>query len=432
MKNKKIPPLNCIIISALMIVAGIGFSPQISAKPAGLTQPDTLNYHQYKGSIVDNLSRKPLIFATIALNGTNIATISNSEGQFLLKVPKNLTNAQITITHLGYQSKQINLSDLKKDKNEISLILSPVKLNEVTVFPTDPEILMRDVMNRRNLNYYKDPMLMTAFYRETIKKRRTYVSLSEAVVEILKQPVIAPKMDFAHLYKARKNTDYNKLDTVAFKLQGGPITNLMLDIMKNPDLIFTEDMFGNYNFSIDEVTKIGNHYMYVVGFKQKPHIKLPLYYGSLYIDTENLALTSAVFNLNVENKEAASELFIRKKPGGSKVYPLSASYHVNYREINGKWYYGYSRGDLTFKIIWKKRLFNKVYDSSIEMLVTDWEKISDNPIRQSERIKPTIIMADEVSGFADHDFWGEYNVIEPEKPIESAIKKIQKSLERKK
>jgi hypothetical protein len=66
------------------------------------------------------------------------------------------------------------------------------------------------------------------------------------------------------------------------------------------------------------------------------------------------------------------------------------------------------------------------------MLVTDWEKISDNPITQSERIKPTIIMADEVSGFADRDFWGEYNVIEPEKSIESAIKKIQKNLERKK
>jgi hypothetical protein len=432
MKNKKIHPVYYIIISILMILAGISLPRDITAAPARLIQPDSLTYTQYKGSIVDIPSKKPLIFATIALNGTNIATVSNSEGQFLLKVPKNLRDAQITVTYLGYQSRQLHLSDLNKENNEIGLNLYPVKLTEVTVFPTNPEILMRDVMNRRNLNYYKDPMLMTAFYRETIKKRRTYVSLSEAVVEILKQPVTASKMDFAHLYKARKSTDYHKLDTVAFKLQGGPLTNLMLDIMKNPDMIFTEDMFGNYNFSIDDVTKIGNHYMYVVGFKQKPHIKLPLYYGSLYIDTENLALTSAVFNLNVENREAASEMFIKKKPAGSKVYPLAASYHVNYREINGQWYYGYSRGDLTFKIVWKKRLFNRVYDSSIEMLVTDWEKISDNPIRQSEKIKPTIIMSDEVFGFSDPDFWGVYNVIEPEKPIESAIKKIQKSLERKK
>ena len=39
-------------------------------------------------------------------------------------------------------------------------------------------------------------------------------------------------------------------------------------------------------------------------------------------------------------------------------------------------------------------------------------------------------MSDEASGFSDPEFWGEYNVIEPEKPIESAIKKIQKQLEK--
>ncbi len=432
MKDQKINPVKYIINFILMILAGICCTNFISAAPSNFNQPDSLTYLQYKGSVIDNSSKKPLAFVTMAVNGTNIATISNSEGQFILKVPKNLTDAKVTVTLLGYQRRQLNLSGFNKENNVVGLNNLPVTLSEVTVYPKNPEWLMRDVMNRRSLNYYADPMFMTAFYRETIKKRRTYVSLSEAVVEILKQPVTSPKIDFAHLYKARKNTDYNKIDTVAFKLQGGPINNLMLDIMKNPDLIFSEDMFGNYTFSFDDVAKIGDHYMYVLGFKQKPHIKLPLYYGVLYIDTETLAVTRATFNLNVEDRNAASEMFIKKKPSGSKVYPLSASYQINYREVNGKWYYGYSRGDITFKIVWKKRLFNKVYDSSIEMLVTDWEKIADNPIRQSERIKPSIIMADQVTGFADPDFWGAYNVIEPEKPIESAIKKIQKNLERKK
>jgi hypothetical protein len=36
-----------------------------------------------------------------------------------------------------------------------------------------------------------------------------------------------------------------------------------------------------------------------------------------------------------------------------------------------------------------------------------------------------------VSGFADPNFWGEFNLIEPEKPIETAIRKIQKQLEKK-
>jgi hypothetical protein len=66
------------------------------------------------------------------------------------------------------------------------------------------------------------------------------------------------------------------------------------------------------------------------------------------------------------------------------------------------------------------------------MAVTDWEKTSDKPVKPAERIKTTVVMSDEISGFADHEFWGEYNVIEPEKPIETAIKKIQKKLEKSK
>ena len=38
------------------------------------------------------------------------------------------------------------------------------------------------------------------------------------------------------------------------------------------------------------------------------------------------------------------------------------------------------------------------------------------------------VITDEAKGFGDDDFWGAYNVIEPEKTIEVAIKKIQKSI----
>jgi len=47
-------------------------------------------------------------------------------------------------------------------------------------------------------------------------------------------------------------------------------------------------------------------------------------------------------------------------------------------------------------------------------------------------MKSTIILNDEALGFADPDFWGEYNIIEPEKSIESAIKKIQRQLRKSK
>ncbi len=393
-------------------------------------QPDTLTYVQYKGSVIDQETRSPLAFASLTLDGTNIATVTNTEGEFALKVPKNLTNGKVSISFLGYKDKSMSLSLFKQEKTRIEMELLIVALNEVRVFPKDPELLIRAVMNKRGENYFNEPVSMTAFYRETIKKRRTYVSLSEAVVEVFKQSYVSNKTDIAQLYKARKSTDYTKLDTLTFKLQGGPYSTLYMDIMKNPDMVFTDDMIGCYEFNLENITKINDRLIYILSFKQRPHVDQPLYFGKLYIDTESLAITSATFNLNVSNKEMAGDMYIKKKPVGAKVYPTSASYRVDYREKDGRWYYSYSRGQITFKIEWFKRLFNTIYESTIEMAVTDWEKTKDKPSKNSERMKPNIVLTDEISGFADRSFWGEYNVIEPEKPIESAIRKIQKRLER--
>ena len=83
------------------------------------------------------------------------------------------------------------------------------------------------------------------------------------------------------------------------------------------------------------------------------------------------------------------------------------------------------------KIDYDKRLFNSVYNIVMEMAITDWEYDTlDNTVKFRDRLKQSVIMSDEASGFSDPEFWGEYNVIEPEKPIESAIKKIQKQLEK--
>ena len=67
------------------------------------------------------------------------------------------------------------------------------------------------------------------------------------------------------------------------------------------------------------------------------------------------------------------------------------------------------------------------------MAVTDWEiNTTDKRIRIKNRLRPTVIINDAISGFSDPDFWGEYNLIEPDKSIESAIEKIKKSIKKQK
>lgn len=392
---------------------------------------DTIGFNEYRGSVIDSKTKKPLEFATLLVNGTNISTITNTQGNFLLKVPDNYAYRRVTVSFLGYTSKVISLSDFDKNNTVIRLETYIEELSEVKINVKDATSLVQEMLKRKGDNYYNDDLKMTSFYRETIKKRRTYVSLSEAVVEIYKQPYTSDRNDILKIYKARKSTDYNKLDTVAFKLRGGPFNTLYIDIMKNTAMLFDEDMVDIYDFTFDNSTKIDNRLIYVVNFKQKKYINDPLFYGKLYIDAQTLALTNAKFDLNLENKQKASRFFIIKKPKDADVLPTEATYQVEYREKEGKWYYGYSRVELGFKINWAKKWFNTIYYTTIEMAVTDWEKIDNTQIpKPKDRLRPSVIMSDNTSGFKDPEFWGAYNVIEPDKPIESAIEKIQRQLKR--
>ena len=395
-------------------------------------QETQISFNQYEGEVVDADSGKKLVFATISVEGTNISTITNTEGDFLLKIPKDITAAMVHFSFLGYTTKSVALKELRPKGNRIALNLSAVQLSEVNInAPKDARALVKQVLQRKGENYFDESTIMTAFYRESIKKRRRNVSLAEAVVNIYKTPYKANRKDAMELYKARKSTDYSKLDTIALKLQGGPFNTLYADMVKYPEFVLLETNLDDYDFKFVRSTRINEKLIFVINFKQKEAIPEPLYQGELFIDVADKTLTSAIYALNITDKDLAARYFVRKKPAKVKVWPTNVAYRVDYRNKNGKWYYGYSNVLLEFKVNWKDKLFNSIYSMTAEMAITDWEKNSTEELpKNRERIKSSIILADEAIGFSDPDFWGEYNIIEPEKSIESAIKKIQRQLRR--
>lgn len=420
----ELPLRNSISLAIAIILAML--APTVWAQ-------DQNSFIEIKGSVYDTSNNDPLVFADIIVVDTNIATITNTEGEFLLKIPNAFKNASVTIQFLGYADITVTVSELQKTSS-IGLKPSFTQLDEIKISrPKNAESLVRLMLEKSGVNYINDNVTMTAFYRETIKKRRTNASLSEAVIEVQKQAYTNRKRDAVNIVKVRKSTNYSKLDTIALKLQGGPFSNLYADIIKYPEYIFTEDNLSQYIFTFDTSTYINDQLVYVVNFRQKPELKVPLYYGKLFIDSDSFALTSAIYSLNVENRILASELFIRKKPNKVHVYPTEANYRVNYRSSNGKWYFSYSNILLSFKVNWKGRLFNSYYTLNSEMAITNW-KVSQEKFTKPEDknliLKPTSILIDEASGFSDPEFWGQYNIIEPEKSIESAIKKINKQLEK--
>ena len=385
-------------------------------------------YQSFKGRVINSATEDPIQSAHINVKGTTISTISNVDGEFSLKLPTDMKDALISISALGYQTKELQLDYFKRDNVVIAMQESVQELAEVNIYNKgDATALVRKMMYNRDENYVNEDALMTGFYRETIKKGNRNISLSEAVTELHKQPYLSNKDDDIAILKARKSTDYKRLDTVALKLRGGPFNTLYIDVMKYPQFLFDIDKLELYRFKYAEPTKIGDRTLYVVDFKQLER-EGPWYYGKLFIDSKSYTLVKAVYSLNTENRKVASRMFTSKKPNGVKVYPDNVQYQVDYRENKGKWFYGYGRADLEFVVNWKHKIFNSRYKVHSEMAITEWEVTNIMVPDNKNFIKPAIVMVDDIDGFADIDFWGSNNIIEPDKSIQNAIEKIQKKI----
>ena len=392
-----------------------------------INNTDSSSFKYFKGTILDSKTNNELTFATITVSGSNISTISNSEGKFLIKIPIFRQDASLIISFLGYKDRVISIKDLKQEKNLLYLEPVNVLLKEVVVNVMDANKIFSNVLHNRSKNYGDSAIQIIGFYRESIKKRRTYVSVLESIVDIQKMPFSSVVQDQVKILKGRKNADYAKLDTVNFKLEGGLFSALYIDLIKDPSNIFSENVFEMYNFSFEDITQINDRQVFIISFKQKSSIEDPdpLYSGKLFIDAKSLAIISANFQLNVENRSKAGLIFTRKKPKGVVIYPTEVSYQVDYRQQNNKWIFSYSRGEITFKLNWDKWIFNTTYSTTFELVNTNWENQDSKLQLNNQKLSPYVIMSDKIPNAVDLDFWGEYNIIEPEKSIESAIKKIK-------
>jgi hypothetical protein len=154
--------------------------PTYSAKDPG--------YITITGVVKDIKSKKTLEYVSISVPGTGIGTISNADGGFTIKVRDSLNVKTIEVSHIGYFNQRVPLSDQDMSNITIFLTRNENKLKEVVVESTDPLQLVEKAIDKIGDNNSLMTNLLTGFYRETIQKRRSYINISEAVIDIYKTP----------------------------------------------------------------------------------------------------------------------------------------------------------------------------------------------------------------------------------------------------
>lgn len=415
-------------ISILLFFQGQGFARELN-KISG--KQDSLSYITLSGKVVDQITKSPVVFASVYKTGSSVGTVTNSDGEFILKIAGKSTDGSITISYLGFKSKVVPISNLLKEENTIILEQYAVAINEVVIRSIDPLELLKTALSKIRDNYVHVPEMQTGFYRETIKQNKSYVSISEAVLDIYNAGY-KDGFDFdrVKIYKGRKSKDVKKMDTVLVKFQGGPRTAMYLDVVKNPGFILDPEYFDKYFYKLTGVVSIDSRDNYVIEFDQKLLTDYPLYSGKIYIDKETNAITSIDFKISEMGLPFAASDLVKKKPATMKMDVLSGNYLVKYRMIDNKWVLNYVRSEVVFKSKWEKKLFKSTITTMFEMAITDRDQQNIEKYPGKETVKYSDVLADQVSAFEDVNFWGEYNTIKPDESIQIAIDKLNKKLKR--
>ena len=399
------------------------------ASIANVFAQDNENYFTISGVVKDKSNKKTLGYVNISVPGTNLSSITNEEGAFVFKIKNSVQAKEIEFSRIGYFSTAIPLNG--QDLLDQTFYLNPneKQLKEVFVDSwKNPVDLVRAALKQVSYNYSNKPNLFTGFYRETVQKRRKFINISEAVINIYKTSYKDNDVanDRVQIFKGRSLITTKVSDTLAVKIQGGPNLSFYNDIVKNPDLIFDEESLVNFNFKMEDSKFLDNRQQYVLSFSPAVILPYPLYYGTLYIDKETLAFTRAEFYLDMKDRMKATDMILRKKPAGLRFKPDEVFFIVSYKQREGKSYLNYIRNEVKFNCDWQRRLFATNYTVMSEMVVTESKEDVVSNIPRKDSFNQRESLSDKVMNFYDDNFWGAYNIIEPTESLESAVNKLKK------
>jgi hypothetical protein len=122
-----------------------------------------LHAQNLQGKVIDEVSGLGIPFASVAVLGTSNVTITNENGDFVLKLP--LFPAKIRCSHVSYLLSEISLNNNPAAVLEFKLKPASISLNEVTVDPYKGLRIIKAALELaqkfENQNFYAN-----AFYRQ--------------------------------------------------------------------------------------------------------------------------------------------------------------------------------------------------------------------------------------------------------------------------
>ena len=380
-----------------------------------------VKYFFLSGKIVDNKKGDPIKYASISLLNKPIGTITNIDGNFILKIHPDFIRDTIVISCMGYVQLLI---PAYKILDEDVIVMNPfsIRIKEVKFVATTPAKLLENIRKNLAVNYSDDSKLMTAFYRETIKQDDEYINVSEAVIEILKAPYNnSNRSDLVRIIKGRRSSEVNQFQWLNFKLQGGPFTITRLDIVKTVETFFDQNYQNLYDYNISKVIWYNENPVYVLEFKPIGNFNENGFVGEMYVHRETFAIVHVSFHYTKTGLKNAENEMIKKKPKGVKAKPTYTNYEANYQQYQGKWHLANVKASVKFKVRSRNDKLNSEYHSVSDLLITDIQDTELKKFDRDESFTQRDIFVEMINNY-DPGFWENFNIIKPDEDLQNAYK----------
>lgn len=398
--------------------------------PAVLT--DSLSRQKSKsitGLIIDEMTKEPLPFATIGLKNKRKGTVTNYTGEFGLNIPSDFYSDTLSVSFLGYIRRDIPVKQAYGNYFTISMKREFISIPEILIRTQIPQEILIKARQAISRNYGNTPASMTGFYREGVLKKSELQTYSEAVLQIYKSSYSATLQgDQIKVYKSRKIENINRSDTLAIRLKAGLSTCLDLDGVKNIfDFISSADM-ADYSYRITDIVTFDEDAAYAIEFEQHENVDLPLYKGTIYINTTDYAILNVEFEINPALIHKMKDTFVSTASHGFHTWPVSVRYTVSYRKVNDRYFLNHVRGDLIFVSKQKKKLFNTQFRVFFELAITETDLKNVTRFERDELAPIHSIFSKTITSY-DPLFWGDQDFLLPEDNLLQALKNMKVRLQ---
>lgn len=278
-----------------MIVRYIGLLCLIFLMPAILSAQESFNF---RATIMDAETNEPIPFAHIGIADTPLGTVSNSEGEFAMKLGQQHLEKKLLVSSVGYVTTQVGL-DLMVDKFPVIwLERAVVELDPVVVTTLSAKEIVRKAISKIEQNFPDHNFTTEAFYRTASNENGEFVRLLEAGVKVSDDGFQTKNRSVEYL-NIRKSKDFRY-----FRLEEAHLLEdaLPFDHVKQQKGFLNPDNLDYWQYSIKSFTQLNQDHVFVIEARFIGSKESVEHTAQIYIADDTYAIVQVDYDYNWHNR----------------------------------------------------------------------------------------------------------------------------------